>query len=36
MHVSRILAQTLRTIRQGVAAQGGPIDVPDLEDESAR
>ncbi len=36
MHVSRILAQTLRTIRQGVAARGGSVDVPDLEDEGVR
>ena len=36
MHVSRILTQTLRTIRQGVAAAEGSVGVPELEDEGAR
>ena len=32
MHVSRILAQTLRTIREAVASGEGPIVLPDVDD----
>jgi len=35
MHVSRILAQTLRTIREAVGPGGDAVELPDLEPESS-